>query len=317
MNAFKSSWQHTLSHAVQGWGVGLHSGAAVCVTLQPMPVDSGLWLEHVPPASPKRFFRLSPKTCRGGFMATQAVAPGKGAGVEGVGTLEHLLAACHLVGLDNVNITVEGPEIPILDGGAWLWVQMLQTAGLVKQPSKRCLTRPTSKIRVEAAHGQAWLEAHPPLPGQEGVLSLSLTIDFPHEAIGRQRAFLVLGQRSASEPLLGTPPTQPKTMAASRTFVERGAIVALQSSGRALGGSLAHALVADESSGTVINPGGVRWGGQEFVHHKLLDLLGDLYTTGNAVRGRFEGFCSGHRLNGALVQALAQQAPMWPTCTKM
>ncbi|ABQ29776.1 UDP-3-O-acyl-N-acetylglucosamine deacetylase [Acidiphilium cryptum] len=204
-----------------------------------------------------------------------------------IGTVEHVMAALAGLGIDDALVEVDGPEIPILDGSAAEFVFLLNCSGIVETGLPRDIIEIRRPVRV--SDGSAFAELRPAAQGEYG-FSAALQIDFPARAIGRQALSLEI-----------TPESFAAELARARTFTMKQDIDRLREAGLALGGTLANAVVVDGDE--VINPEGLR-SPDEFVRHKLLDVVGDLALAGAAIRGRFVGARTGHRLNNLLLRAL-------------
>lgn len=281
--------QHSLKTAIGCVGTGVHSGATVALTLAPAPAGRGIVFRRTDLGRdiPARFDYVADAR-----LATTLALPGE-PDIR-VSTVEHLLAALSGLGIDNALISLDGPEVPILDGSAAPFVFLIECAGIAAQDAPRRFLVPRQVVRVE--DGDAWAELRP-APRAEG-LEMRLSIDFPAAAIGRQSLEVRL-----------TPASFRRELAAARTFAMAEDVAALQAAGLALGGSLANAVVVDGAR--VLNPGGLRMD-REFARHKLLDAVGDLALAGAPIRGRFVAHRSGHALNNRLLHALfaAQAMPV-------
>lgn len=211
-------------------------------------------------------------------------------GSVSVATVEHLMAAFAGLGLDNVLIEIDGPEVPAMDGSAAPFVYLIERAGMVEQDAPRRGIKVLKPIKVKAGDASAALE-----PADE--FSLSFTIDYAANAISRQSFETAVDPASFK-----------RDICRARTFGLLDDVAKLRAAGLALGGSLDNAVVV--SGNRVLNEGGLRYG-DEFVRHKLLDAIGDLYLAGGPVIGRFHGERSGHALNRELLQALFADPKAW------
>lgn len=282
--------QTTLKHPVQCHGTGLHGGRPVTLHLLPAEADTGIHLQRLdrtgtPP------FRLTPDCIISSPLATVASSP-LTADLT-VATVEHLMAALHACGIDNLLIQSDGPELPILDGCSRTFMSLLDDAGTVSLSAPR---RSVSILRPVHVTGRDGARASL-LPGTSDALELSLSIDFPAPAIGKQTCAIRLSRQTFEAEL-----------ASCRTFVNHQDIAALQAQGLALGGSLENALVIQHDR--VLNPGGLRYD-NECARHKMLDTVGDLYCAGYRLSGRFEGHRTGHALNNRLLRALFSSPKNW------
>jgi UDP-3-O-[3-hydroxymyristoyl] N-acetylglucosamine deacetylase len=214
---------------------------------------------------------------------------GNAAGVT-LSTIEHLMSALCALGVDNAVVEVGGPEVPIMDGSALPFVRLLDSAGRRQQGTPRRYVEILQPVEVVEDGKRAAL-----LPG-EG-FTVDFEIAFGSAAIGRQRVILDLDEK-----------TYRRELAAARTFGFVHEVEALRKAGLARGGSLANAVVIDGDR--VLNPEGLRFS-DEFVRHKALDAVGDLYVLGGPVLGRFEGRYAGHGLNNTLVRALMARPGAW------
>jgi len=281
--------RRTLKASIGCVGVGLHSGRRVAVTLSPALPGAGIAFRRLDLDGveiPARFDHVvDTRLCTAVGLAGTPEAR--------VGTIEHLMAALAGCGVDDAVVDLDGPEVPILDGSAAPFVFLIDCVGLAASPAPAAAIEVLRPVRVEDPSG-AWAELR---PNAAPMLDAALEIDFPNTAIGRQR----LGLRV-------TPRNFRAALADARTFTLAEDVARLRAAGLARGGSLANAVVVDGP--LVLNPGGLRRP-DEFVRHKLLDLVGDLALAGAPVRGRFVGARSGHALNNRLLHALFADAAAW------
>ncbi len=205
-----------------------------------------------------------------------------------VGTIEHLMAALAASRIDDLTIDIDAPELPILDGSAAPYLFLIESAGIAEHGGARETIDIIRPVRVE--NGEAFAELRPHHGPYAAGFHLSLAIDFAAAAIGRQALTLTL-----------TPETFAAELAPARTFTQAAEIEALRAAGLAKGGSLANAIVVDGDK--ILNPEGLRFP-DEFVRHKMLDVIGDLALAGAAINGRFVGHRTGHALNNRLLRAL-------------
>jgi UDP-3-O-[3-hydroxymyristoyl] N-acetylglucosamine deacetylase len=278
--------QQTLAAAIGCVGVGLHSGAPCQLTLAPAPPGTGIVFRRTDlPARdiPARFDHVADTR-----LCTVLACPD--APEHRVGTVEHLMAALAARGIDNAVVSVDGPELPILEGSAASFVFLLECAGIAAQPAAPAEIEVLRAVRVE--DGPAFAELRPG-PG----LHLAVSIDFAAPAIGRQSLRLRLTERSFRTEL-----------ARARTFTLAEEVERLRNAGLARGGSLGNAVVVDGAR--VLNPGGLLMP-DEFVRHKALDVVGDLALAGAPLRARFIGHRPGHALNNRLLRALFADARNW------
>lgn len=275
--------QRTLRSPIACTGVGLHSGQPVKVRLVPAPIGHGIVflrtdLGHSIPA-------------RFDAVVDTRLCTVVGKGDARVGTIEHLMAALHASGVDNLLIEVDSAEIPVFDGSSEPWLFLLDCAGIDVQSAERAVIEVLRTVRVE--DGDAFAELR---PGHHG-FTMALSIAFDADAIGRQARTFTL-----------EPGAFRRELSRARTFGQKHEIDGLQRAGLARGGSLDNAVVVD--GGKVLNPAGLRMT-DEFVRHKLLDAVGDLALAGGPLQGRFVGHKSGHALNNRLLRALFADAANW------
>ncbi|MBO1074812.1 UDP-3-O-acyl-N-acetylglucosamine deacetylase [Roseomonas marmotae] len=281
----------TLKAPIGCVGIGLHSGQRVSLTLRPAPSGHGIVFRRTDLGLdlPARYDWVGDTR-----LCTALVMPGRPE--VRVGTVEHVMAALSACGIDDVLIELNGPEVPIMDGSAAPFLFLIDCAGTVESLEARSRIEVLKTVRVQDGEGPgaAWAELSPnPTPGLEA----QLAIDFAGTAIGRQ-TMATLVTENAFRALL----------ADARTFTLAADIERLRAAGLALGGSLSNAVVVDGT--TVLNPGGLRHS-DEFVRHKLLDVVGDLAMAGAPLRGRFRGERSGHALNNRLLRALLADPAAW------
>ncbi len=278
--------QRTVKTLVRATGVGLHTGARVNLTLRPAQPDTGIVIRRTDLPEPKDF-AIAPER----VVDTRLCSALEGNGAR-VATVEHLMSALAGLGIDNLYIDLDGPEVPILDGSAAPFVYLLQSAGIENQNAPKRFIRVKRTVRVE--EGDKWAEFAP----HEGY-TLTFRIDFDHPVF-RQSAkemHIDLARQSYV-----------KEVSRARTFGFMNEVEYLRSNGLALGGTLDNAIVMDEFR--VLNSDGLRYA-DEFVKHKVLDAVGDLYLTGHPILGAFTAFKSGHGLNNKLLRALMADATAW------
>ncbi|SDI42413.1 UDP-3-O-[3-hydroxymyristoyl] N-acetylglucosamine deacetylase [Ferrimonas sediminum] len=281
------SKQRTLQRPVQATGVGLHSGNKVTMSINPAPVGTGIVFRRTD-LSPAVEIPAAAGLVRETTLCTGLVNE------QGhrIATVEHLLSALAGLGVDNAVIEVDAPEIPIMDGSASPFVFLLQTAGLVEQPASKQYLRIRKPIRVE--EGDKWAEFRP-----YNGFKLNFAIDFDHPEIARSQQKMVMDFSSAE---------YIKQVSRARTFGFMRDIEYLRANNLALGGSMENAVVLDEFR--ILNPDGLRVD-NEFVKHKILDAIGDLYLGGYAILGEFTAYKSGHALNNQLIRAVLEQQECW------
>lgn len=279
--------QHTLSQAVAFTGVGLHTGERVRVKLSPAPADHGIIFVRTDVAGPDNRVEAAPLAVAESQLHTRLV---NAAGVQ-VWTIEHLMAAFAALSVDNATVELDGPELPILDGSAAPFVKLIDQAGRRAQEAPRRHIEILKPVEVVDGDKRAALL---PAAGFE----VAFEIEFASTAIGSQSIDLQVTEQSFRQEL-----------SAARTFGFLNEVEALRAKGLALGGSLDNAVVIDGD--TILNEGGLRFERDEFVRHKALDAIGDLYVLGAPLIGRFEGLRAGHAINNALVRALVAQPDAW------
>ena len=277
--------QKTLRNSIGCVGTGLHTGAKVSLTLHPAEPESGVrFVRYDRPggaAIPARFDQVCD--------TTMCTALGDAAG-RTVGTVEHLMAAFAICEVDNVLVEVGGPELPIMDGSAQPFVFLIECAGTIEQGSARRCVEVLKPVSV-AAHGKyARLE-----PAAELILDCEIRLE--HPLIASQAMCLAFEAE-----------TFKSAIACARTFGFAERVEELWSHGLARGGSLKNTVVM--SRDRVLNQEGLRFP-DEFVRHKMLDSLGDLYLAGAALRGRFIGRCAGHTMHNKLLRALFADPAAW------
>lgn len=278
--------QRTLKAEIDCVGLGLHGGQRVHLSLQPAPIDTGIVFRRTDLGIdiPARFdLVVDTKLC------TVLAAPGR-PDVR-IATVEHVMAALAGAGVSNAIVAVDGPEIPILDGSAQEFSFLLACAGVVDQAAMQAEIVVLRPVRV--ACGAAYVELRPAHHG----LDLTVSIEFDAAAIGAQALNLRV-----------TPDSFRDELASARTFAMAGEIDALQQAGLAQGGSLDNAVVVNGAE--ILNPGGLRCP-DEFVRHKMLDVVGDLALAGTRLRARMIGHRCGHALNNQLLRALFADDANW------
>ncbi|MDX2276433.1 MAG: UDP-3-O-acyl-N-acetylglucosamine deacetylase [Hyphomonadaceae bacterium] len=281
--------QHTIAGPAMCAGVGVHSGAHVRLALTPALADTGIVFVR---SDVKDADNVIP--AHSDLVSTQrnCTSLTNAAGVE-IHTVEHLLSACSGLGIDNLIVEVDGPELPILDGSSAQFVQVLMNAGLKAQIAPRRVIRILEPIEVRmGAKSAAFL----PAEDFEG-LDLDVTIRFADPAIGVQRRRVQLTQTAFLH-----------DVADARTFGFLADAERLRAAGLARGASMDNSVVID--AGQVVNPEGLRFD-DEFVRHKLLDAIGDLALAGAPICGRFVADQPGHALNARLVRALLDTPEAW------
>lgn len=277
-------FQRTIRQAVSAAGIGLHSGSKVEVTFRPAPADTGIIYTRTD-LDPKVSIRCEPEAVRDTQLCTALV------NLDGVriSTVEHLTAALSALGIDNLFVEVNAPELPVMDGSAQPFIYLFETAGIKELPAAKKFINIKRPVRVE--DGDKWAEI---IPG-EG-FTMDLTIDFNHPAMDRELQHFTLDFSGRSFV---------KELSRARTFCFMRDVEYMHSHNLALGGSLENAVVLDDYR--VINPDGLRYP-NEFVKHKMLDAVGDLYMCGHSILGSFRAYKTGHKLNNMLLRAVLADA---------
>ncbi len=286
--------QNTLKTTAVFKGYGLHSGAAVTMSVRPAPAGHGIW-----------FLRsdLAGKTALIPAL-WDAVVPSKlctlvaNAAGDSVSTIEHVMAALAGCAISNAVIEIDGPEVPILDGSAAPFVEGFLSAGIVAQDAPVLAIRILRAVEVRDGEAVARLEP-------SDMLEIDFRIDFTDAAIGHQEKSLNMANGAFV-----------RELSDSRTFCRNSDVVAMRARGLALGGTLENAVVFEGEK--VLSPGGLRHS-DEPVRHKMLDALGDLALAGAPILGRYTGVRAGHALTNRLLRALfaAPGAWMWQDCAGM
>ncbi|EJD6042385.1 UDP-3-O-acyl-N-acetylglucosamine deacetylase [Providencia rettgeri] len=283
--------QRTLKRIITATGVGLHTGKKVTLTLRPAPANTGVIYRRTD-LNPPVDFPADAKSVRDTMLCTCLVNEDN----VRISTVEHLNAALAGLGIDNIVIEVNAPEIPIMDGSAAPFVFLLLDGGIEELNCAKKFLRIKETVRVE--DGDKWAEMKP-----YNGFSLDFTIDFQHSAIdsSTQRYSLDFSAESFVNQI-----------SRARTFGFMRDIEYLQSKGLCLGGSFDCAIVVDDYK--VLNEDGLRFE-DEFVRHKMLDAIGDLFMCGHNIIGAFTAFKSGHALNNKLLQAVLAKESAWDLVT--
>lgn len=281
--------QQTLKRAVTCSGIGVHTGLTADMRICPAAPGFGIRFRRVDLSGGHT--RDIPAQADLVTALTLATTIANETG-DSVSTIEHLMAACAGLGLDNLLIEINNPEVPILDGSSAEFCELFEAAGIVSQGVQRTILRVLKP--VEISDGQKWARLS---PKAGDTLRLSARIEFSDAVIGTQEASFVV-----------TPGTFMKDIAFARTFGFANEVAHLQSIGYARGGSLDNAIVVED--GRVLNEGGLHCP-DEFVRHKLLDALGDLALGGAPIAGHYEAVRPGHALNNALLRKLLATRDAW------
>ncbi|QWF16054.1 UDP-3-O-acyl-N-acetylglucosamine deacetylase [Lysobacter capsici] len=278
--------QRTLKNVIRATGVGLHSGDKVFLTLRPAPVDTGIVFRRTD---------LDPVVempARADLVTETTLCTGLTYGVGKVMTVEHLLSAMAGLGVDNCIVELSAPEVPIMDGSAGPFVFLLQSAGIAEQDAPKRFIRIKHPVEVREGDKVARFE---PFEG----FRLGFTVVFDHPAIP--------ASQSRAEVQFSTE-NYIREVSRARTFGFMRDLEYMRERNLGLGGSMDNAIVLDEFR--VLNDDGLRYA-DEFVRHKILDAVGDLYLAGHAIIGAYEGYKSGHALNNKLVRALLAERSAW------
>ena len=278
-------YEHTLAAPAICAGVGVHTGARVRLSIRPAPIRTGIVFIRTDVDGDGRV----PVSAEAVVQTRLGTVIGNDAGVT-VSTIEHLMAALAALGVDNAVIELDGPEVPIMDGSAEPFVKLLDRAGRREQDAPRRVIEVLRPIEVREGDKRAALR-----PSNR--FEVAFEIAFSSAAIGRQAVDVVADEEGFRSEL-----------ADARTFGFLHEVEALRRAGLARGGSLDNVVVIDGDR--VLNPEGLRRP-DEFVRHKALDAVGDLYVLGAPLLARFEGVRAGHSLNNALVRALLAQPSAW------
>jgi UDP-3-O-[3-hydroxymyristoyl] N-acetylglucosamine deacetylase len=271
--------QRTLKTTVSATGVGLHTGAKVRVSLRPAQPDTGIVFRRTDLAQPTDL------PARADLVGETRLCSCLVRGEAKVYTIEHLMSALSGLGVDNAYVDLDGPEVPIMDGSAAPFALLIQQAGIEEQGAPKRFLR--VKKRIEARDGDKWAVLEP----YEG-LRLSFSIVYKHPVIEKSNTALTVDFATTS---------YLKEVARARTYGFMHEVEDLRNVGLALGGGLENAVVLDEHR--VLNAEGLRFG-DEFIRHKILDAIGDLYVLGRPLLAAFSAHKSGHALNNQLLRGL-------------
>ncbi len=282
--------QRTLRNAIKATGVGLHTGEKVYLTLSPAPVDTGIVFRRVD-LDPVLEIPARAENVGDTTLSTSLVV-----GNERVSTVEHLLSAMAGLGIDNAYIDVSAPEVPIMDGSAGPFVFLIQSAGIEEQNAPKKFIRIKRPVTVEDGDKVA---SFLPFDG----FKVSFTIDFDHPVFRDHTAHAEVDFSTTSFV---------KEVSRARTFGFMHDFEYLRSKGLARGGSVDNAIVVDEFR--ILNQDGLRYD-DEFVKHKVLDAIGDLYLLGHSLIGEFRAYKSGHGLNNNSLRTLIAQTDAWEMVT--
>jgi len=282
--------QRTIQKSVQTSGVGLHNGEKVTMTLKPAEADQGIVFRRVDQKKSNEI-KVSPDAVKDTKMCSAI-----GQDTSRVATVEHLMSALSATGIDNIIIELNGPEVPIMDGSSIPFIYLLQTAKLKELDAAKKFVLINDVIEVKDKDKWARFE---PYDG----FKIDFTIDFPHPVFDTSTNKVALDFYDES---------YITEISRARTFGFMQEVEYLRSNGLARGGSLENAIVLDEYK--IINTDGLRYN-DEFVRHKILDAVGDLYMLGYSIIGNFKAYKSGHELNNKLLLALLSNKKCWSLTT--
>ena len=281
--------QRTLSNKIRATGVGLHTGKKINLTLNPAPVNSGILFKRTDLEAD--VIKASLNNVHDTRLSTTLSNE-----IAQISTVEHLLSALAGLGIDNSLVELDGPEVPIMDGSARPFVFMIQSAGIQEQNAPKKFIKIKKTIEVKQEEKWAKIE---PFNG----FKVAFTIDFNHPAFTKSTQSSEIDFSSVS---------YLSQVSRARTFGFAKDIEILRKNNLALGGSVNNAIVIDDYK--VINDEGVRFQ-DEFVKHKILDAIGDLYLLGHGLIGSFSAFKSGHHLNNLLLRELTNNCDAWEEVT--
>ncbi len=274
--------QRTLAKTVNATGVGLHSGERVSLTLHPAPVHYGIAFRRNDLSGEQgEIVKLHPNLINDTRLSSTVVTE---SGIR-IGTIEHIMSALAAYGVDNILIELNAPEIPIMDGSSLPFIFLLQDAGVVEQNAPKKFLKILKPMEIQQADKWVRFEPH------DG-FKVALTIEFDHPVFNQSSPRFEIdfaGQNYIEE------------IARARTFGFMQEVEMMRQHGLGLGGNLTNAIVIDDVD--ILNPDGLRYP-DEFVRHKILDAIGDLYIVGHPIIGAFEGYKSGHAINNALLRAV-------------
>lgn len=282
--------QRTLRNTIRATGVGLHSGEKVFMTLRPAPVDTGIVFRRTD------LDPVAEVPARADLVTETTLCTGLSCGPGKIQTVEHLLSALAGLGIDNCFVELSAAEVPIMDGSSGPFVFLLQSAGIAEQAAPKRFIRVLREVEVREGDKIARFTPH------EG-FRLDFTVRFDHPAIPSSQSRQVLDFSTDA---------YIREVSRARTFGFMRDLEYMRERNLGLGGSMDNAIVLDEFR--VLNEDGLRYP-DEFVRHKILDAVGDLYLAGHAIIGAYEGFKSGHALNNKLVRALLAEQAAWEEVT--
>jgi UDP-3-O-[3-hydroxymyristoyl] N-acetylglucosamine deacetylase len=279
--------QRTLKSLTRAVGVGVHGGQRVELTLRPAPPDTGIVFRRTDLPTPVDI-RVDAFSITDTRLATTLSYRGD-PGAPAVKTVEHFLSACSGLGIDNLWVDITNEEVPILDGSAASFVFLLQSAGIELQKAPKRFLRVIKPVEIREGEGPAlkWARLEP-FDGYK----LSFEIEFDHPAVNQTGQRVVFDMGSGQ---------YKREIARARTFGFTKDVEMMRSRGLGLGGSMDNAIVVDDYK--VLNGDGLRYD-DEFVKHKILDAIGDMYVAGHPLIGAYTAYRSGHALNNKLIRAL-------------
>ncbi len=278
--------QRTLKNVIRATGVGLHTGEKVFLTLRPAPVDTGIIFRRTDLAEP-----VEVRACPENVGDTRLSTTLENKNVR-ISTVEHLMSAFAGLGIDNAYVDLTAPEVPIMDGSAGPFVFLIQSAGIQEQPAAKRFMRIKQALRIE--DGDKWACFEP----WDG-FKVSFTIDFDHPTLRNSTQIASIDFSTTSFV---------REVSRARTFGFMRDLEALRRVGLARGGGMDNAIVMDNFR--ILNEDGLRYE-DEFVKHKVLDAIGDLYLLGHPLIGAFSAHKSGHALNNRLLRALTANQEAW------
>jgi len=282
--------QRTLKNVIRATGIGLHTGEKVYLTLRPAAIDTGIVFRRVDLPEPVEI-QAVPENVGETTLSTTLIK-----GDVRISTVEHLLSALAGLGIDNAYIDLNSAEVPIMDGSAGPFVFLIQSAGIEDQNAAKKFIRIKRSVTVE--DGEKWVRFEP----FEG-FKVAFSIEFEHP---------VFKDRDQSAEIDFSTTSFVKEVSRARTFGFMNQIEMLRMNNLALGGSLDNAVVVDDYR--ILNEDGLRYE-DEFVKHKILDAIGDLYLLGHSLIGAFYGYKSGHALNNKLLRTLLANESAWELVT--
>ena len=282
--------QRTLKNVIRATGVGLHTGEKVYLTLRPASSDTGIIFRRIDLAEPVEI-----RACPENVSDTRLSTTLESNGVR-VSTVEHLMSAFAGLGIDNAYVDLTAAEVPIMDGSAGPFVFLIQSAGIAEQTAPKRFIRIKKKIKIQ--DGDKWASFEP----FEG-FKVSFAIEFNHPMFRNSTQHASVDFSTTSFV---------KEVSRARTFGFMGDLEALRAAGLARGGGLDNAIVLDDYR--ILNDDGLRYE-DEFVKHKVLDAIGDLYLLGHPLIGSFSAHKSGHSLNNCLLRELVANQDAWELIT--